>query len=174
MAMTAAEVLKTLDRLDAAEVGWWIDGGWGVDALLGEQTRSHDDLDLVVEPSAVARVAALLPEFAPAEQEWRPPRFFRDDAGLQLDFHPVDFDDAGNGWKELPDGTRSRYPAEGLTGRGVIADRPVRCITAELQLVHLVEYATSHPDDVDWHDVHKLCERFRLDPPIGLRPTPGL
>lgn len=23
-------------------------GGWGVDALLGEQTRSHDDLDLVI------------------------------------------------------------------------------------------------------------------------------
>lgn len=23
-------------------------GGWGVDALLGERTRSHDDLDLVI------------------------------------------------------------------------------------------------------------------------------
>jgi hypothetical protein len=27
----------------------WLDGGWGVDALLGEQTRLHDDLDIVLE-----------------------------------------------------------------------------------------------------------------------------
>ena len=26
-----------------------IDGGWGVDALLGEQTRTHDDLDVAVQ-----------------------------------------------------------------------------------------------------------------------------
>jgi len=24
----------------------WIDGGWAVDALLGEQTRPHRDLDI--------------------------------------------------------------------------------------------------------------------------------
>ena len=26
----------------------WIDGGWGVDALLGEQTRKHQDLDIII------------------------------------------------------------------------------------------------------------------------------
>ena len=33
--MTAADVLQLLDRLDAAGVEWWIEGGWGTDALLG-------------------------------------------------------------------------------------------------------------------------------------------
>lgn len=27
----------------------WLDGGWGVDALLGRQTRPHDDMDIVIE-----------------------------------------------------------------------------------------------------------------------------
>ena len=30
-------------------LAFWIDGGWGVDALLGEQTRPHSDLDLAVK-----------------------------------------------------------------------------------------------------------------------------
>lgn len=35
-----------IDTLDTHGVPFWVDGGWGVDALLGEQTRSHRDLDL--------------------------------------------------------------------------------------------------------------------------------
>lgn len=33
-----------------ASVGkpWWVAGGWALDLFLGEQTRPHDDLDLVV------------------------------------------------------------------------------------------------------------------------------
>ena len=27
----------------------WLDGGWGVDALLEEETRLHNDIDLFVE-----------------------------------------------------------------------------------------------------------------------------
>jgi lincosamide nucleotidyltransferase A/C/D/E len=44
--MTGADVLHVIDLLKAAGVPVWVDGGWGVDALLGEQTRLHDDLDL--------------------------------------------------------------------------------------------------------------------------------
>jgi len=35
--MTAAEVVRLLDRLDALRLSAWLDGGWGVDALLLEQ-----------------------------------------------------------------------------------------------------------------------------------------
>ena len=34
--------------LQSAGVRVWLDGGWSVDALLGEQTRPHADLDLAV------------------------------------------------------------------------------------------------------------------------------
>jgi Aminoglycoside-2''-adenylyltransferase len=63
--------------------------GWGIDALLGKQTRPHHDLDLVVERKDVVGIPAVFPEFAPAEKEWWPARFvLRDRAGRQLDFTP--------------------------------------------------------------------------------------
>ena len=32
-----------------AEIKAFLDGGWGVDALLGYQTRVHNDIDIFVE-----------------------------------------------------------------------------------------------------------------------------
>lgn len=62
--MDAARVLSVVDALGEAGVDWWIAGGWGVDALLGRETRRHCDLDVVVdarqaEPEVLA--AALQP-----------------------------------------------------------------------------------------------------------------
>ena len=42
-------MVEVVDHLRDAGLSVWIDGGWGVDALLGGQTRDHDDVDLVVE-----------------------------------------------------------------------------------------------------------------------------
>ena len=55
--MTVEDVLAMLDALAAAGVHAWLAGGWGVDALLGRQTRPHTDLDLMVD-DAPATVAA--------------------------------------------------------------------------------------------------------------------
>src|SRR5262245_55094904 len=46
--MTADTVLAVLATLEQASVKVWLDGGWGVDALLCQQTREHGDLDLIV------------------------------------------------------------------------------------------------------------------------------
>lgn len=43
--MRAKDVLTLLSALDGLGVHYWLDGGWGVDCLLGEQTRPHSDLD---------------------------------------------------------------------------------------------------------------------------------
>jgi lincosamide nucleotidyltransferase A/C/D/E len=171
--MDTADVLEILRRLDRAEIGWWIDGGWGVDALIGRRTRAHDDLDLVVEKRQINRLGPLFPEFARAEHDWWPARFvLRDATDRQLDFHPVAFDDNGDGWQELPDGTRGRYPAGGLAGRGVVGGRDVRCITPELQLRHH-DYAVGRPDDVDWYDVRMLCDHYELAVPPSYAERPG-
>jgi lincosamide nucleotidyltransferase A/C/D/E len=171
--MGTADVLDVLDRLDAAGIECWVDGGWGVDALLGEETRPHDDLDLIVPRDVIDRLPALFPEFARADEEWWPARFvLRDGAGRQIDFHPVVFDVLGDAWQVLIDGSRGRYPAADLGGRGRIGGREVRCITPELQLRHH-DYATGSPDDIDWDDVRALCERFGLMPPPSYAARPG-
>ena len=38
----------------------WLLGGWGIDALLREQTRPHKDLDIIVLVDEVVRMRALL------------------------------------------------------------------------------------------------------------------
>ena len=44
--MTAESALSVITALDSHGVRACVGGGWAVDALLGEQTREHSDLDL--------------------------------------------------------------------------------------------------------------------------------
>ena len=56
----ADDVLAVLDRLGAAGVPVWLDGGWSVDALLGRQTRPHGDVDVVLPLDRAALAIAAL------------------------------------------------------------------------------------------------------------------
>jgi lincosamide nucleotidyltransferase A/C/D/E len=46
--MTADDVLRVTTALADRGVQGWVGGGWGVDALIGHQTRQHSDLDLII------------------------------------------------------------------------------------------------------------------------------
>jgi hypothetical protein len=52
----AQDVLEVLESLTVADVPWWVAGGWAVDALVGEQTRPHDDVDVMVPVDALPTV----------------------------------------------------------------------------------------------------------------------
>ena len=56
------ELLRVCSALNDEHVPYWVAGGWGLDALVGCQTRRHRDLDLVVHPfhESLPKVAALL------------------------------------------------------------------------------------------------------------------
>ena len=58
--VTAEMVCSILDCLERAAVDVWLDGGWGVDALLGAQTRPHGDLDVIVSQRDVPRLCEAL------------------------------------------------------------------------------------------------------------------
>lgn len=168
--MTADDVLGILVRLDRAGIRWWVHGGWGMDALLGEETRPHDDLDLAVARNDVALLEAALPEFGSVpERDERPASFvIADAAGRQIDIHPLRLDDLGNGWQEQGGGGEHLWSRDDLSGRGLIRGREVRCTSPEFE-------ARSHlypsRDDVDRRDHELLAERFGLERPSG--PWPG-
>jgi lincosamide nucleotidyltransferase A/C/D/E len=168
--VTAEDVVEILDRLDAAGVWYCVEGGWGVDALLGEQTREHDDLDLAVRMEDVDRMCALLREFARDDAEWPASFVLRDTHGRRVDAHPLEFDNAGDGWQANLRGKPYRWPGRELDGPGRVGGRDVRCITAELQLRW---HQYDGLDDVDWADMRRLCERFGLEAPAGLVARPG-
>ena len=46
--MRAREAAHLIAALTEADVDIWVEGGWGVDALVGVETRTHKDLDLFV------------------------------------------------------------------------------------------------------------------------------
>ena len=159
--MRAEDVHEIVDCLEAASVVVWMDGGWGVDALLGEETRPHDDLDVVMAMGQLdaAQDALRTLGFVLAIDEL-PTRCVLCDAGdRRIDVHPVTFDNEDGGLQRQPDGSDFRYPSEGLTGTGTVAGKAVRCLTPELQLRCHLAY---EPDDNDRHDVRLLCDRFGL------------
>ena len=40
------DLLEILNLLDGLHIRYWIEGGWGVDILLGKQNREHRDVDI--------------------------------------------------------------------------------------------------------------------------------
>ena len=166
----AADVAELLDRLDAAGLWYCVEGGWGVDALLGEETRPHSDLDLGVRMDEVDTLRGVFPEFERDDVDW-PASFVLRDGARKLDCHPLVFDERGDGFQaQLGGGESYRWPREHLAARGRVRGREVRCITAELQLRW---HAYDGVDDVDWQDMQRLCERFGLAVPEHLSERPG-
>jgi len=137
-----------------------VQGGWGVDALAGRETRPHDDLDLALDAGRLGEAAEALSALGfahdPSVEPGLPARYvLRDAAGRQVDVHPLAFDENGDGWQDLGAGRRGRHSAGGLSGRGTISGRAVRCCTAELQRAFHRGYEHR---DVDRHDLALLDE----------------
>lgn len=164
-------MLEVLDRLAGAGVRCWLDGGWGVDALVGRQTRPHDDLDLVVALDNVERATDALADlgFAVTGSELPTRLVLAADHGRALDIHPVTFTPEGDGLQRLQDGRVFAYPAAGFGAVGYVADRPVRCLSVDVQVLVHLGYP---PDDVDRHDMRHLREAFGIDLPEPYRDRP--
>ena len=111
---------EILGRLDAAGVWYCIEGGWGVDALLGEQTREHCDLDLAVRMEDVERLCSVLAEFERDDVEWPASFVLTDARGRKVDAHPLTFDENGDGFQAKLSGGTYRWPREHLDARGRI------------------------------------------------------
>ena len=74
--MTEAQVLEVLAACAAQGLPVWVDGVWAVDAVLGRQTRPHDDLDLEARGEDGPALEALLAGLGLARQAggvaWNP------------------------------------------------------------------------------------------------------
>ena len=174
--MSAQDVVDAMEAIEDAGATAWLDGGWGVDALLGEQTREHDDLDLVIAWDSLARdlahadgdvrkaVDALREKgFEPVKTNEFPCSFVLGATGdRRIDIHPVQFDEEGGGWQaQSIDGEVKemgwRYPPEGFLGRGRVGGREFQCLSPEVQVLCHAGYEL---DEGDREDVRKLRDRF--------------
>ena len=160
--MTAERVLELLAVLRSGGVKATLDGGWGVDALLGQETRPHEDLDLVVALSDVPRIQeALRPLGFALYEDHLPVRLVLRRDCEQLDFHTVTFDPEGGGVQPQPSGGSFRYPPEGFV-MGRVRGESVSCISASVQVLCHLGY---EPTPKDARDVLRLCQAFGLPIP---------
>jgi lincosamide nucleotidyltransferase A/C/D/E len=164
--MDAESLLQVVQRLEEKDIDVWLDGGWGVDALLERQTREHEDLDLVAELRHSDPIIALLQGLGYKLVAGGPPKSFVmvDSIGRQVDVHPVTFDEEGGGIYEMEAGAWV-YPAAGFAGRGVVAGRPVRCLSPEVQVLVHAGYELT---EKDYRELYLLRERFGVELPNDL------
>jgi lincosamide nucleotidyltransferase A/C/D/E len=168
--MSQEQVLELMGLFAAHSVDPWLVGGWGVDALLGVQTRPHKDLDLLIRLEDVAKTMQLLEEhgfsfaYTWPESRWLegvkplPTAFvMMHPDGREVDVHTIRFDAHGTPHPEWQ--TDWDLAAIDLTA-GSIGGFDVRCTTADRQLRDHATYEMP-PDHA--RDMELLRRAFRYE-----------
>jgi lincosamide nucleotidyltransferase A/C/D/E len=163
------ETARTLvAALHARDVAVCIGGGWAVDALVGQETRAHSDLDVWVEASDAEGLLAVLTDVGigrihpwPGDRPWN--FVLHDGQTRRVDLHF--YESVGDGRLQYGSVLAPfMFRAEDLAGYGEIAGMRVRCERPEFALRNRTGY---EPRDSDRHDVALLCDHFGLQPPDG-------
>ncbi len=173
--VSAEDVIRIYQLLSSHRIRVWLTGGWGIDALLGEQTRPHKDLDVIMLLNDVPGMWEILRRDSYRLKElWSENLWaidshgnkiatafvLQDSDGRQLDAHAMRLDDCGNGlpaW-EVPEGFVFSSPD--LAGVGVISGSAVRCITPKKQMLCHTGYEL--PEMQLW-DLERLRDKFGLE-----------
>ncbi|MGV9838468.1 nucleotidyltransferase domain-containing protein [Nocardia niigatensis] len=162
--MEAADVLDLHRTCARAGITIWIDGGWCVDALLGEQTRPHGDLDIAVHRDTADRVREILTGIGylddprPDDTPWNyvMTRSAEQSVDINVFAHDADGDVAYG----------IEYTAESLTGTGIIDGEKVDCIAARWMFTFKTAYP---PAAEDRADVQAMATKFGFPVPDSHR-----
>jgi lincosamide nucleotidyltransferase A/C/D/E len=154
------DVLEVSGALRAAGIRHWLAGGWGVDALVGRQTRPHRDLDLAVDADDLAGAVAVLADLGyDVETDWLPVRLELAARGERwVDLHPVVFDAQGDGRQAGLDGSHFDYPAGELVV-GSIEGHALPCISPARQRAFHSGYSLRPQDEADLAELDRLPGR---------------
>lgn len=182
----AEDVIRIYQCLSNEGIQIWLTGGWGIDALLGEQTRAHKDLDVLVLLDDVIRIRELLGRDGYGLKElWSENRWgvdalgvetttafvLWDSEGREFDVHTMRLDDRGNGIPAWAEAEGFIFERQDLAGLGMIAGFPVQCLTPEKQMFCHTGYELP---EKQLRDLELLHEKFGVDYPDEyprLRPT---
>jgi lincosamide nucleotidyltransferase A/C/D/E len=148
-------VVEVLDALESAPVRYWIAGGWGIDVLIGSETRTHRDLDLAVDAGDYQTCMAALDGLGyTIETNWLPLRVEVAAPGERwVDVHPVTFDARGLGLQGDPTAVHFLYSPTAFT-MGQLHGRWTPCLSVEQQELFHSGYELRHQDE---HDLRLLA-----------------
>jgi lincosamide nucleotidyltransferase A/C/D/E len=156
-------VLDLLQKVKHIGIEIWIAGGWGVDALIGQQTRPHDDIDIFLQKKDSTLFTEMLISNGyreiKVEFNSKDNPVWCDSENHIIDIHLFEFVDAGNFRYD-----NVIYPSEILNGKGTIGGITVRCMSAKAQVQYHQGYEQKEKDR---HDVLLLCKTFGISVPEG-------
>jgi lincosamide nucleotidyltransferase A/C/D/E len=160
-------VPPVLEALESAGVRAWAVGGWGIDALLGEQTRRHYDLDLAFDARDDGEARAVRALVAQGFQlmgrdevptSWLSTRIAFSDGAHVVDLHPAPLSD---GKLHVKAGSENMTMDEAdAFATGTVAGRTVNCLSAALQVAVHRGYEQRENDR---RDMARLREKFDLE-----------
>lgn len=152
--MPLSEVLAVLDAVCSVGCRYWLEGGWGVDALVGRQTRCHRDVDLDFDAGYEAAVLDALTGMGYGiETDWRPNRVELAATGRgYVDLHPLVIDPDGSARQAALDGGWYEFPQSWFT-TGTLDGRTIPCVSLEAQRLFHAGYELRQ---VDRHDLAEL------------------
>lgn len=164
-------------RLSDQGIQIWLTGGWGVDALLGEQSRPHKDLDAILLLDDMVRMGEILSQDGYGLKElWSENRWtidkdgnttatayvLKDHEGREFDVHAIRLDGQGDGIPAWAEAGELVFTKADLAEEGIIAGHVVRCISPEAQVRCHRGYKL--PDE-HRHDLELLREKFGVEVP---------
>lgn len=149
-----AEVLAVVGWLTARGAIYQVNGGWGVDALVGRQTRPHRDLDVFVDEVAVPDLLAWLRHRGyQVVEDWLPVRIELASPCGRVDVHPMAIQANGDGVQQGLGGDVFVHAAtDRMTGH--IGGHPVS-VACRKWLIELRQGYDPRPEDL--HDLALLA-----------------
>ena len=178
--ITAEEVIYLYQLLESHGIQVWLTGGWGIDALLGEKTRPHKDLDIFLLVEDLIPMNTLLAaEGYELKELWsenlqtidskgnvvETGYVLHDSQGHELDIHAFRFDLQGNAIPAWQVEEGFILTPHDLSGVGTITGLHVRCQSAENQMYcHTGYIIPAH----QWGDLDALHDRLGVEFPDSI------
>lgn len=150
-----------IDMMKELDIEYWVEGGWGIDVLIGKQTREHRDIDIDFdsekEELLINKLESLGYQMTTDERPTRA-ELYHPEHGF-IDIHPFVLDTPGmmkqanpfGGWFELEDSWFTESVFEGRT---------IPCVSVEGQRLFHSGYELREVDQID---LKSLDEVFPTD-----------
>jgi lincosamide nucleotidyltransferase A/C/D/E len=157
--MSLSDVIAVLAAVRSVGCRFWLEGGWGVDALVGHQTRPHRDVDLDFDAEFETDLLEVLAGLGYAvETDWRPNRVELVAArGRWVDLHPLVIDANGDARQAALDGGWHEFDKSWFT-TGSLGGVPVPCMSVEAQRLFHSGYERREVDLLDLSVLERLDE----------------
>lgn len=151
------DLFFVLDILDGIGMNYWLDGGWGVDVLVGKQNRRHRDIDINFDHNFTDKLLKKLISLGyETVVDWMPVRMelSHKDYGY-LDIHPFILNEDGSAKQANLEGGFYYFKRDFFT-KVIYKNREIKCVSKKAQLLFHSGYELREVDFIDIKNLEAL------------------